>query len=71
MKSIKHKKLFKAQCLNINCKSKEKICKFAYQNRISKIKWQKKREPLQQKQNQKIKKHQNRRKRKKTCYGFS
>lgn len=44
MRSIKHKNQFKAQCLNINCKSKEKICKFAYQNRISKIKWQKKRE---------------------------
>ena len=42
MKSIKHKKQIKTQCFNLNCKSKEKICKFAYQNRISKIKWQKK-----------------------------
>ena len=49
MKSIKHKKLFKAQCLNINCKSKEKICKFAYQNRISTTKWQKKGEQQNEK----------------------
>ena len=69
MKSIKHKKLFKAQCLNINCKSKEKICKFAYQNRISTTKWQKKGE--QQNKLSKIKRHQNKRMKKKTCYGFS